>query len=141
VSDVDPFLIQIPKGFRDIDDALEWATFLHQFLEDLRTRTGGETDTVGDTADSVSSQADQIDDLETQADANTAALESLQDSLPVYSISNDGTDRAFSADAAAGAITNPPTQAEVENIRDAVLEIADVLATLIRDLGDKDLLG
>lgn len=51
-----------------------------------------------------------------------------------YTITNDATDRTFDANAASGAISSPPTQAEVENIRDAVLELADVVATLIRDL-------
>lgn len=51
-----------------------------------------------------------------------------------YTVSNGTTDRTFDADAAAGSITATPTQAEVENIRDAVLEIADVLSTLITDL-------
>lgn len=52
-----------------------------------------------------------------------------------YSFLNLSTDRAFDANAAAGSISSPPTQAEVENIRDAVLEIADVVGTLITDLG------
>ena len=68
-------------------------------------------------------------------------MASLLDSLPAYTITNDSTDRTFDANAAAGAITSPPTQAEVENIRDAVLEIADVLATAINDLATKDVLG
>ena len=41
--------------------------------------------------------------------------------------------KLLDADNAAGAISAIPTQAEVENIRDAVLEIADVLGTLIAD--------
>ncbi|MGI9251410.1 MAG: hypothetical protein ACR2PR_09445 [Pseudohongiellaceae bacterium] len=59
---------------------------------------------------------------------------------PTYTPTNVTTDRAFDANAAAGAITNPPTQAEVENIRDAVLELADVLGTLIDDLTSYGLL-
>ena len=51
-----------------------------------------------------------------------------------YTPTNVTADRAFDANAAAGSITSPPTQAEVENIRDAVLELADVLGTLIEDL-------
>lgn len=54
-----------------------------------------------------------------------------------YTPSNVTTDRAFDANAAAGAITSPPTQAEVENIRDAVLELADVVGTLIADFQGK----
>lgn len=68
-------------------------------------------------------------------------LQPLEDAAPkradfddAYTITNDATDRTFNANRAAGAISSPPTQAEVENIRDSVLELADVVATLIKDL-------
>lgn len=51
-----------------------------------------------------------------------------------YAAANVVTDRAFDANEAAGSISASPTQAEVENIRDAVLELADVVGTLIADL-------
>lgn len=54
--------------------------------------------------------------------------------VQTYTVTNPTTDRAFDANEAAGTISNPPTQAEVENIRDAVLELADVVGTLIVDL-------
>lgn len=57
-----------------------------------------------------------------------------------YTISNVTTDRTLDADAADGTISATPTQAEVENIRDAVLELADVVATMVADLKSKDLL-
>lgn len=57
-----------------------------------------------------------------------------------YTTSNVTTDRTFDANAAAGTISATPTQAQVENIRDAVLELADVAATMIADLKVKDLL-
>ena len=62
-------------------------------------------------------------------------------STPVYVPSNATEDRTWDADAAAGSITSPPTQAEVENLRDAVLELSDVVATLMSDLQDKEILG
>lgn len=52
-----------------------------------------------------------------------------------YVPANGFTDRTWDANAAEGAISSPPTQAEIENIRDAVLEISDVLSTLVTDLG------
>lgn len=58
-----------------------------------------------------------------------------------YTPTNDATDRSWDADAAAGAITSPPTQAEVENIRDAVLELSDVMATLVSDLQARGVIG
>ena len=57
-----------------------------------------------------------------------------------YTTSNVTIDRTFDANAAAGTISATPTQAQVENIRDAVLELADVAATMIADLKAKDLL-
>jgi thiamine biosynthesis protein ThiC len=62
-------------------------------------------------------------------------------SNPDYARLNDTIDRDWDADAAAGTISATPTQAEVENIRDAVLELSDVVATLVRDLQSKDILG
>ena len=69
-------------------------------------------------------------------DVNTLAVDvtAITANENPYTVSNVTTDRVFDATQAAGTITNPPTQAEVENIRDAVLEMADVLGTLIADL-------
>jgi hypothetical protein len=51
-----------------------------------------------------------------------------------YTVTNGTDDRSFDANAAAGAISGTYTQAEIENIRDAVLELADVVGTVIGDL-------
>ena len=64
----------------------------------------------------------------------------LTEVTSAYTTSNVITDRTFDADAAAGTISATPTQAEVENIRDAILELADVIATIIADLKNKELL-
>ncbi len=68
------------------------------------------------------------------------AVNTLTSNTDAYTVSNDSTDRAFDADAASGDITSPPTQSEVENIRDAVLELADVMATLIVDLQSAEII-
>jgi len=141
MAEVDQFIANMPVGFRDIEGAEPYFRFLHLFLEDLRTRTGGETDVVEATADEVVTLGGTVAANTVSSAANTASLAALLNSLPAYSISNDGTDRAFDANAGAGSITNPPTQAEVENIRDALLELADVVATAIRDLAAKSVLG
>jgi hypothetical protein len=86
-------------------------------------------------------QAVDLDTVESQAAAATAALAVIQNSLPDYVISNDGTLRTLNADDAAGAISPAVTQAEVENIRDAVLLLADFVATMNRDLQNKDIFG
>lgn len=52
---------------------------------------------------------------------------------PAYTVTNGSTVRSFDANDAAGAISAAPTQAEVENIRDAVLVLADVVGTTIAD--------
>ncbi|MBU8921793.1 MAG: hypothetical protein KOO63_08235 [Bacteroidales bacterium] len=151
MAETPSFTSQIPDKFLEDAGTSEWARDLTLYLNDLN-REGGVVSTVGETETIVLTQQEKLDlmtvtasvNLDTvkaASEANTTALAGLQDSAPAYSITNDGTDRAYSADAAAGAITNPPSQAEVENIRDAVLEIADVLATLIRDLKDKDIFG
>lgn len=58
-----------------------------------------------------------------------------------YTINNEVATRTLDANDAAGTITSPPTQAEVENIRDAVLVLADVVGTLIEDLKAKGIVG
>ena len=58
----------------------------------------------------------------------------IDETMRNYSVTNEVVTRSLDADDASGAISSPPTQAEVENIRDAVLTIADVLGTLIEDL-------
>ena len=84
---------------------------------------------------------DIIGAVASDEDSTSATVSAIANASPVYTPTNVSTDRAFDANAAAGAISDPPTQAEVENLRDAVLELADVLATLIADLQDKNVLG
>ena len=74
-------------------------------------------------------------------DALEGSNYNIVDSSPTYAPTNDVTDRAWDANAAAGAITSPPTQAEVENIRDAVLELSDVVATVVTDFQTKNVFG
>ena len=57
-----------------------------------------------------------------------------------YTTSNVTTDRTLNANDAAGTISATPTQAEIENIRDAVLGLADNVATIIADMKEKEVL-
>jgi hypothetical protein len=57
-----------------------------------------------------------------------------------YTVNNHTTARTMDADDAAGAISASPTQAEVENIRDAVLALADTVGTLITDLASREII-
>lgn len=58
-----------------------------------------------------------------------------------YTVNNEAATRTLDANDADGAISATPTQAEVENIRDAVLTLADVVGTLIEDLKAKGIVG
>ena len=148
---VAPFIQPIPDDWLKDPDKSEFMRALLLTLNEL-LRPEGAIATSEATTEVVLTQQEKLDlmtvtqdvnldTVESDTAANTSSLASLLDSIPVYSISNDGTDRTFNADAAAGAITSPPTQAEVENIRDAVLGQGDVLATVIRDLKNKDIFG
>ena len=150
MAEVDAFLVPIPKGFNDIEEAISYFTFLHKFLEDLRTRTGGATDTVEATADEVVTLSAQVTINTASTATNLATLTALLDSSPTYSISNDGTDRTFNADAAVAGTGVDVADAGPVNVallsdHDALVgvvnERADVLATLIRDLVAKNVLG
>ena len=145
------FTHPIPDRFRGDQNALEFFRSLVLFLDDISSPDGA-LETGAATTVTVLTHSEKLDlitvtvaiDLDATTvsiAANTAALAALTDSAPSYTITNDATDRVFDANSAAGAITNPPTQAEVENIRDAVLEQADVLATVVNDLANKNVLG
>ena len=89
----------------------------------------------------IISQEVNLDTVEAESVAATAALAVIQNSSPNYTISNDGTVRSINADDAAGTISVAPTQAEVENLRDAILVLADFVCTMNRDLQNKDIFG
>ena len=152
MTSVDPFLIPIPKKLTEDPETRAWAEFLHQHLREAWARSGGSEDVVSETATEVLTQGEKLDlltvsqpvdldTLETQSNASAAALDDIYTGSPSFTPSNDGTDRSWNADAAAGAITSPPTQAEVENLRDVLLELSDVVATLSKDLRTKGLFG
>ena len=149
---VEPFTVPIPPEFLERPGTAEWARRVTLVMTEL-LRPGGVLNISEDTADTVLTQQEKLDlmlitqevDLdavEAQAAASTQALADLLNSLPDYNISNDSTLRTLDADDAAGAITTPiVAPAEVENIRDAVLVLADYVATLTRDLKNKGIFG
>ena len=144
---VDQFIHPIPEVWLENTQTAEWCRSLTLWLDDISRPDGvldtaqATTVTVGEQGSELEVLADAINTVSAQSTATTNALAELQNSLPAYSISNDGTVRTLDADAAAGSISVSPTQAQVENIRDAVLAQADVLATVIRDLKNKGVLG
>ena len=137
---IEPFLLAIPEAFKKDPEVVEWARQIHLRLDNLYRPEGvlAESEETGET---VVTQQGQIDALETQADATDARLDSLLDSSPTYTITNDGTVRSLNADDAAGTISAVYSQAEIENLRDAILVQGDVQATVIRDLKNKGILG
>ena len=84
-------------------------------LDDIRVKVGHITVT----------GAVNLDNLGTMAD-----LDIINED---YTVNNLSTQRTLDCDDAAGSISATPTQAEVENIRDAVLVLADVVGQLITD--------
>lgn len=131
------FFLPIPAAFLKDPEVAEWARQLQLYLNDLSSPTGTITLIESDVDTAEANIATNTANITTIA----ATVNGLLDSDPTYTVTNGATDRSFDANAAAGAITNPPSQAEVENIRDAVLELADVVGTLIGDLQDENVLG
>jgi len=141
------FLTPIPEAFLKDSGVAEWARQVTLYLDDL-SRPEGVLATSEATTEVVLTQQEKLDlmvisqevnldTVEAQAAAATTAIADLLNSLPDYNISNDGTVRTLNADDAAGTISATYAQAEIENIRDAVLVIGDVLSTVIRDLKNK----
>ena len=145
------FITPVPEFLQKDRDTAEYFRQLGLYLDELGSPDGALATSEATTAVVLTQQEKldlmtitqdvNLDAVEAGQQANSASVATIQSSSPTYSISNDGTDRSFNADNAAGAISTPVGVAEVENIRDAVLEQADVLATLIRDLKDKGVLG
>ena len=151
-NSVDPFIYSLPKAFREDPELHAWGDYLTQFLRELWVRSGGSEDVIGDTSDTVVTHSEKLDfvtvtqdvsldALEAQSNASAATLDTVVTSSPTYTPSNDGTDRTWDADQAAGVIGAAPTQAQVENLRDSILELSDVLATLVRDLAAKNVIN
>jgi len=144
----EPFIQPIPEALLKDPDTAEFFRALLLTLNEL-LRPEGAIATSEATTEVVLTQQEKLDligvtqdvdldTIESDTAANKAKLALLQNRFPAYHISNDSTDRTFNANSAAGTISSPPTQAEIENIRDAVLKYADNLATVIKDLNNKD---
>jgi hypothetical protein len=148
----DQFLNPIPKKFLEDPEVAEWARSLTLLLDDI-TREDGVIATGAETTAVVLTQQEKLDlmtvtaavNLDTvkaASEASTASLTTIQSDSPAYTISNDGTDRTFDADAAAGTISSPvAAPADIQRNQTAILELSDVVATVIRDLKTKGVFG
>jgi hypothetical protein len=87
-------------------------------------------------------QSVNLDTVEADTATNKTSIELIATASPDYAISNDGTVRTLNADAADGTIASPiAAPADVQRNQAAILELSDVVATVIRDLGSKGILG
>jgi hypothetical protein len=151
VSVADQFLIPIPQMFLKDPETAEWARALTLLLDDITSQEGAIATGEATTAVVLTQQEKldlmlitqevNLDTVEADTATNKAAVDLIATGSPDYNISNDGTVRTLNADAAAGSISVSPTQAQVENLRDAQLNSDDVLATFIRDNAAKGIVG
>lgn len=144
---VEQFLYPIPEKFRKDPELVEYFRALSLFLDDI-SAVDGVLVTSETTAETVVVQQGEItaadstaNTADSKADANTATLAALLTSLPAYTLSNNSTNRVLDANDAAGAISATYVQAEIENLRDAVLILADIVATHVQDMVNKNVLG
>jgi hypothetical protein len=147
----DQFLVPIPQILLKDPEAAEWARALHLLLDSI-TAADGAIATGEATTEVVLTQQEKLDKItvtqdvnldtmESDTATNKAAVDLIATGSPSYVIVNDTTKRVLDANAAEGAISVNPTQAQVENLRDAQLDSGDVLATMQKDLVAKGILG
>ena len=143
------FLTPIPAAFLKDAGTAEWARQLTLYLDDL-SRPEGVLSASEDTAVIVGVQAVTLTSVQADLDAVEAQLATLRNSLPVYSLAGDVTDRSLNANAASSGTGIDVADAGPANVAllsdhdalvSAVQGIADVLATVIRDLRNKQILG
>lgn len=60
MSEVDPFIIPIPKAFRDDPEVHAWAMYLHRWCHDMWIRSGGGDDTLSAVVDVIVGESDTI---------------------------------------------------------------------------------
>jgi hypothetical protein len=145
------FTSPIPDKFLEDPGVAEWARDLTLFINDLVAPDGviatGEATTAvvltqQEKLDLITVTQDvNLDTMETDTATNKTAIDLIATGSPAYIITNDTTKRVMDADAAAGAISVSPTQAQVENLRDSQLNSDDVLSTMQKDLKAKGILG
>ena len=141
------FQVPVPESLNQDPGSAEFFRALVLFINDLVSPEGviavgaATAETTAEQATTLEEQQAALVVVAAQTDDNTTDLSTLQNSLPAYSIVNDGTYRSLDANAAAGTISGPVTQTEGERLMNAQLISDDVLATLIRDLANKGIVG
>ena len=150
MTTVDPSVLylQVPKSLRADAEADSFWQAKQRFDFEIWTRTGGSLDTIGDTSTavttldtSVTALDGTVGTLETAVTALQSTVNAIATGSPTYAPVNGSALRVWDANDAAGTISASPTQAEVENLRDAILALSDVVATLADDLAAKGIIG
>ena len=131
----DQFLVQPPKGFEDIEGAEEWARAIILTFNDL-LRPDGVLDSVDAT---LLEQDADLTAVAAATDANTTNIAALLNSSPVYTITNDSTDRMLDASGVSVSATYQEAEQQAQSAK--LVAIANVLATIINDLANKDIVG
>ena len=148
---VDQWLQPIPDKMLEDRQTAEWFRDATLFFDDL-TRENGVIETGETTTEVVVTHSEKLDymtitasiNLDTvKADtaANKTAISEIQTSSPDYTISNDGTVRTLNADAALITAGATYSQADMQTLIDAFGVLSDFVATMNRDLQDKDIFG
>jgi len=146
-----PFTTPIPEAFLKDSGTAEWARQLTLYL-DYISRPEGVLATSEATTEVVLTQQEKLDlmsisqevnldTVEAQAAAATTALADLLNSLPKYTISNDGTVRTLNADAGLIVAGAAYSQTDFQQLIDAFGVLSDFAATIARDLKNKGIFG
>jgi len=154
------FTSQIPSKFLEDPEIAEWARDLTLFINDLVSPEGVIATSEATTVVVLTQQEKlnlmtvtqdvNLDTIEADTASNKAKIDLIATSSLTYSISNDGTDRTFNADAAVAGTgidvadagpTNVALLSDHDALVTVVLEQGDVQATVIRDLVAKGILG
>ena len=145
------FQVPIPDALQKDPATAEYFRALQLFINDLVAPEGviatGEATqevvlTQQEKLDLMTITQDvNLDTVESQAAASESRLDTLLNSLPAYSISNDGTTRILDADAGDVTVSNPPSQAEMQQLVDAFNRLSDFVSTIERDLKNKLIFG
>jgi len=141
------FLTPIPEPFLKDQATAEYFRQLHLWLDDI-SRPEGALATSEATTEVVLTQQEKLDQItitqdvnldttESQAQAATDALAVIQNALPDFNISNDGTQRTLNADAALIVAGAGYSQSDMQQLIDAFGVLSDYVATVTRDLKDK----
>jgi len=134
---VEQFIYPVPEKFRNDPSVAEWFRALALWLDDVSS-VNGVLVSSEETGDVVLTHSEKLDLVTVTKSVNlddvVTTQDNMQNALVNLNVNNEQTNRTLNADAAAGAISVSPTQAQVENIRDAVLALADFVGTMRNDM-------